>query len=290
MKRKAILVLAWLAGTALGYLLARPTEGPPAPSTTKYLAPIPRGEYRAQGPPSMPGHFRGMYLDLLKLSLTDLLYEDDPETIQRRADGVDWPGRAVTMIGLKRLDNLQACIEDVLLKRVPGDLLEAGAWRGGACILMRAVLKEYDDTTRKVWIADSFEGLPKPTSWIDKTEKLHTMPYLAVSVEEVKANFQRFGLLDDQAQFLKGWFKDTLGKAPIEQLAILRMDGDYYDSTMDTLVPLYPKLSPGGFCIADDYHVVKGSKAAIDEYRAKHNITEPIQEIDGSGIFWQKRK
>jgi len=290
MKRVVILVLVWLAGTALGYFLARPIAQPPLPPETVHLAPIPRAQYRAKGPPLMPGHFRGVYLDLVKFALTDLLYEHDSETIHQREAGVDWPGRAVTMIGLKRLDNLHACIEEVLLHDVPGDFLEAGAWRGGACIFMRAVLKEYGNTTRKVWAADSFEGLPKPTSMIDFTQKFHAMPYLAVSVEEVKANFQRFGLLDDQAQFLKGWFKDTLGKAPIEKLAILRMDGDYYDSTMDTLVPLYPKLSPGGFCIADDYHVVKGSKAAVDDYRAKHKITEPIQEIDGSGIFWQKRK
>src|ERR1039457_663209 len=86
-------------------------------------------------------------------------FEFDPD---RRAKGQDWPPLADTMIGLKRLDNLQNCIETVLKDNVPGDMIETGVWRGGGSIFMRAVLKAYGSTGRTVWVADSFEGLPEP--------------------------------------------------------------------------------------------------------------------------------
>ncbi len=79
-----------------------------------------------------------------------------------RAVGRDWPARADSMIGLRRMDNIQDCIETVIRDDVPGDLIETGVWRGGATIFMRGVLKAYEDTTRTVWVADSFEGLPPP--------------------------------------------------------------------------------------------------------------------------------
>jgi hypothetical protein len=86
---------------------------------------------------------------------------------------------------------------------------------------------------------------------------------------------------------LKGWFSDTLPKAPIERLAILRLDGDMYGSTMDALNALYSKLSPGGYCIIDDFHL-DGCRKAVEDFRRDHSITAPIQEIDWAGRFWRK--
>jgi O-methyltransferase len=111
---------------------------------------------------------------------------------------------------------------------------------------------------------------------------------LAVGVDEVRSNFARYGLLDDQVRFLEGWFADTLPSAPIERLAVLRLDGDMYASTMDALEPLYPKVSPGGFVIVDDY-ALPGCRRAVDEYRARDGIDEPIVDIDGMGVFWRRR-
>jgi O-methyltransferase len=91
---------------------------------------------------------------------------------------------------------------------------------------------------------------------------LHKARELAVSLEQVKANFDRYGLLDDQVRFLKGWFRDTLPVAPIERLAVLRLDGDMYESPMDTLVNLYPKLSEGGYVIVDDYGAIPACRQA----------------------------
>jgi len=207
----------------------------------------------------------------------------------QRIEGRVLPTYADTMIGLKRLDNLQYCIEVVLREGVEGDLIETGVWRGGACIFMRAVLAAYGITGRKVFVADSCEGLPKPDERkypADKSDK-HHIDYLAVSKEVVENNFRKYGLLDDQVVFLKGWFKDTLPNAPVEKLSILRLDGDMYGSTMESLDYLYPKLSKGGFCIIDDY-ALRGCQMAVDDYRAKHQINSEMKEIDWTGRYWRK--
>jgi O-methyltransferase len=207
-----------------------------------------------------------------------------------RAEGRDWPADADTMIGLKRLENLHYCIKQVLADEIPGDFIETGVWRGGACILMRAALKAYGDGTRQVWVADSFEGLPKPDGRYQQDDgDLHwTKEELSVSLDQVKANFSRYGLLDDGVRFLKGWFKDTLPTAPIEQLAILRLDRDMYSSTMDALQNLYPKLSEGGYVIIDDYGAIDACRRAVDDFRASNRIAPPFCRIDWSGIYWRK--
>jgi O-methyltransferase len=216
-----------------------------------------------------------------------------PADSSGRAEGRDWPADAETMVGLKRLDNLQHCIERILQDGVPGDLIETGVWRGGASIFMRGALKAYGDTTRVVWLADSFQGLPKPEPgvWRDD-ERARLWEFgstLAVSLEQVRANFARYGLLDDQVRFLPGWFRDTLPSAPVGRLALLRLDGDLYESTMDALTALYPKLSAGGYCIVDDYYTQSGARQAVAEFREQHHITEPIEGIDWSGAFWRRK-
>jgi O-methyltransferase len=213
----------------------------------------------------------------------------DPEL---RANGRDWPARADSMIGLRRMDNIQHCIEAVLRDDVPGDLIETGVWRGGATIFMRGVLKAHGDASRTVWAADSFQGLPPPDPArypADAGDTFHKQTGLAVGVEQVKHNFERYGLLDDQVEFLVGWFKDTLPTAPIEQLAVLRLDGDLYESTWQAIEALYPKLAPGGFCIVDDYgDLVAQCQRAIHDYRDANGITEEIVDIDGFGAYWRK--
>jgi O-methyltransferase len=205
--------------------------------------------------------------------------------------GADWPADAETMIGMKRLTSLQHCVETVLADDIPGDLVECGVWRGGASILMRAVLAAYGDETRCVWLADSFAGLPRSDSAnyeADKGIRLDRFaPILAVPETEVRANFERYGLLDDQVRFLPGWFKDTLHDAPIDRIAVLRLDGDLYESTIQALDALYPRLSPGGFCIIDDYKLPV-CRQAVTHYRAKHGVSAEIVDIDGTGVLWRK--
>jgi len=188
-----------------------------------------------------------------------------------------------TMVGRKRLDNLQNCLAAIRQDNVPGDVIETGVWRGGACIMMRAVLKAYHITDRTVWCADSFEGLPKPDAEHypeDTNDQHHTFTQLAVSLDQVKSNFMKYGLFDDQVNFLKGWFKDTLPSAPIGTLAVLRLDGDMYESTMQALDSLYDKVSLRGFVIVDDYGAVPGCQAAIKDFRVKRDISETVVNID----------
>ena len=210
---------------------------------------------------------------------------------RRRACGLDWPVHAETMVGLRRLDNLHECIRTIIRENVPGDLVETGVWRGGASIFMKGVLTAYGET-RDLWLADSFEGLPPPDEvnfprdkgWrFDKANS-----YLAVSEDEVRENFKRYELLDEHVKFVKGWFRDTLATLPATQISLLRLDGDLYESTMEALEPLYPRLSAGGFCVIDDYGAVKPCEEAVHDYRAKYKITDPIIDIDGSGVFWRK--
>jgi len=268
-----------------------------------------------------------LYLDLMKKTLTFTLWPEPPVPIERynylrssftklvvssisrvlniaglglvqhvpisweeREEGKFWPGLADTMIGIKRLDNIQYCVETVLKENIEGDFIETGVWRGGACIFMRAILAAYGVENRKVYVADSFQGLPKPDSArypVDKNDKHHIHDVLAVSQDEVEANFRKYGLLDDQVVFLKGWFKDTLPFAPMEKLAVLRLDGDMYGSTMEALTCLYPKLSKGGFCIIDDY-ALRRCRKAVEDFRSDNHITSEIKTIDWMGVYWVK--
>ncbi len=220
------------------------------------------------------------------------LVHEFPFDERKRMLGLDWPAAAETMIGMQRLTSLQHCAEIVLAENIPGDLVECGVWRGGACILMRAVLAAYGDENRNVWVADSFKGVPPPDIEkypADEDLRLDLKSnILAVSECTVRSNFERYGLLDDRVRFLVGWFKDTLHDAPIDHIALLRLDGDLYESTFQALDALYPRLSNGGFCIIDDYHAIDACRQAVTDYRKQHDIFGRIIEIDGSGVFWRK--
>jgi hypothetical protein len=240
---------------------------------------------------SRPAPAIGVYLDLLKRSLMDVPNEPNPNVRATAEKGADYPSRGLTMIGLKRLDQLQTCAERVLEQNIPGDFIEAGAWKGGATIFMRGILKAHNVTDRTVWVSDSFEGLPPPDPKnypADAGSTWHLEKQMAVTLETVQDSFRRYGLLDDQVKFLKGWFKDTLPTAPIQQLALLRVDGDMYQSTMDALSALYPKVAKGGCVILDDHFGVITAKQAAEDYRKQHGITTPIQPIDWAGAYWYK--
>jgi len=203
-----------------------------------------------------------------------------------RAEGRDAPCFGYTMIGLRRLANIRHCVEDVLARSVPGDLAEAGVWRGGAAIFMRALLAVHGVTDRTVWVADSFRGLPAPASPQDGDD-FSQHAYLRADRRQVMANFQRFGLLDGQVRFLEGWFKDTLPTAPIERLAVLRLDGDLYSSTLETLRSLYDRVSPGGYVIVDDYHAYEYCRRAVTDFLRERGLAPALTTIDWAGVYWQ---
>jgi len=240
-----------------------------------------------------------LYLDLLIRCITNTIYGDANKGYWRpaeydaeaRREGLDWPEVAHSMIGVLRLENLCRLTRTVLDEGIPGDLIETGVWRGGACILMRGVLKAYGDGMRKVYVADSFRGLPPPDAEkypADAGQTIHTYDYLAVSRDTVAENFRAYGLLDEQVVFVEGWFKDTLPNLSVPAFAIIRLDGDLYESTIQALDALYPKLSVGGFVIVDDYGSWPSCQQAVDDYRAAHDVRDRIVPIDSTGVYWRR--
>jgi O-methyltransferase/8-demethyl-8-(2,3-dimethoxy-alpha-L-rhamnosyl)tetracenomycin-C 4'-O-methyltransferase len=242
---------------------------------------------------------RDRYIDLLIRVLTNTIYEDssmhpdlptqfDPAA---RANGRDWPQTAHTMVGATRLKNLARLVNQTLDEDIPGDYIETGVWRGGCCILMRAILAARSQLRRRVFVADSFEGLPPPKPGLypeDAGDQHHEFQQLTVSLEEVRANFARYGLLDDQVVFVKGFFDRTLPELDASPFALLRLDGDMYESTAVALKSLYPRLSPGGFVIVDDFGAIEGCRLAVDQYRAAQGIVAPMEPIDWTGVWWRK--
>ena len=199
------------------------------------------------------------------------------------------PPWALTMIGTRRLDNVEKCVRSVLEEGVPGDFIETGVWKGGTTIFMRGVLKALGITDRRVYVADSFEGAPPPNATrypADRGSVFHTWD-LAVGLATVRENFARFGLLDDQVEFVKGWFRDTLPALRGHTWAVIRLDGDLYESTMDALENLYHDLAVGGWLIVDDYDI-EACRQAVTDFRASRDITERIDPIDDNGVCWQK--
>lgn len=254
----------------------------------------------------LQARLRDSYLDLLKCCLTRYADGavflgaplDPPRSMEEIRQGKFAHQDADTMLGWPRLDNVRDCVETVLREGVPGDLVETGTWRGGACMYMRAILAARGVRDRAVWLADSFAGFPEPDTASypadeffnsDVAQKyLADLAYpIAVDLADVQARFRSYGLLDDQVRFLPGYFAETLPGAPIERLAVLRLDGDLYESTSVALEHLYPKLSVGGYCIVDDYSLDTCSQA-VQDYRAAHGIREPMETVDWTAVFWRK--
>jgi hypothetical protein len=244
-----------------------------------------------------------LYLDLLKRVLTNVIYRDPP--VHRpvgpmlymhvadpsydevtRSLGEDWPTQAHTMSGLRRLDNLHRCADDVVSSRIPGDFVEAGVWRGGAVAFLQAFLRENDITDRTVWAADTFAGVPAPAGTGDHDDEWTAInDILAVDAEQVRETLRRYALDDGRVRFLQGRFRDTLPAAPVERIALLHVDSGTYEGTKDTLTYLYPKLSPGGYAVIGDY-VALGPRRAVSEFRQANGIRPPLRTVDHLGVYW----
>ncbi len=260
-------------------------------------------EPRAAGAAADVEALRAAYLDLLKLALCDLAgtstvsvgamadgtvmsRELRGDELRLRAAGMDWPLQGLTMVGLGRLDDLQACVESVIADGVEGDLIEAGAWRGGASILMRATLDAVGDE-RTVWVADSFAGFPEADAPDDGSLDLRDFDFLAAPLEDVRASFARLGY-EDRVRFVPGFFEQTLPPLADRRWAIVRLDADTYEATRLALRCLYPGLSVGGHLILDDYGSFEGCRRAVDEFRAEHAIAEPIEVVDSTCARWRR--
>ena len=248
--------------------------------------------------------YKKTYLDLLRNTLLGLTYADyryDPgkgsieqHDPKARENGEDWPFNAQSMAGAKRMLNVHKLIEQVEADKIPGDFVETGVWRGGVCIYAAGVYQTNNIKLkdRKIWVCDSFEGLPQPNEAqypVDQGDTHFTAQWLKCDMDTVARNFASYNLLSDQIKFVKGFFSDTLPKMKdeIEQISILRLDGDMYESTIVALENLYPKLSVGGYVIVDDYGLPNCRKA-LEDYRKFHDIEDEYIEIDNSSVYFKK--
>jgi hypothetical protein len=145
-----------------------------------------------------------------------------------RQGGVDWTYMGATMTGWKRLDNIRNLLQDVIKNDVKGDYIETGVWRGGASVFARAVISAYGETEKRVsYVCDSFAGLPPGDKKLDAGDaNWDNTPYLEVPIEIVTNNFIKYGMLDSNVVFAKGFFNETMPplKKEIKQLAVMRLD------------------------------------------------------------------
>jgi O-methyltransferase len=198
-----------------------------------------------------------------------------------------------SLISPSRFENLKSQIDYVKANGIEGDIVETGVWRGGVIIFLAKYLN-YINHTAKVIACDSFQGLPEP----GEEDFLHTGEHssemnfsiLNVSKESFLKNLKEFNIKESDLEIYEGWFEDTLHHIP-NKISILRMDGDYYESTMDTLEALYDKITPGGVLLIDDYLWFKGCKKAVHDFIEKRGIDVKINltENDNTEAWFIKK-
>ncbi|MFC2007780.1 TylF/MycF/NovP-related O-methyltransferase [Chloroflexota bacterium] len=206
-----------------------------------------------------------------------------------------------TMIGRTGLLATYDIASEVEKKGIEGCFVECGVARGGCSALM-AMLVNDNNSGRKVWLFDSFEGLPSPTAEDDYEEPIISMPtnksasivsrgYCLGTYDEVEELlFSKLGLNRDNVYMERGWFQDTLPKCKdkIGAIAILRIDGDWYESTKCCLDNLYDNVVTGGYIIIDDYWSVTGCKKATDDFLKKRELNMNLTFDDRGGVYFIK--
>jgi O-methyltransferase len=205
-----------------------------------------------------------------------------------------WSGFGMTMVGEGRLLSMRDLLKDIFYNKIEGAVAEMGVWRGGMSIYIRAVMRAYGEEARLLFVCDSFIGLP-PSSYTDDMHmKWDEVPYLEVSDDIVKHNFVMMGIHDPNIIFAKGFFSSTM-KAIADKypgkFAILRLDGDMYESSADVLYHLYSRLSIGGYAVIDDW-LHDGfsfpSKVACEHFLQVHGLSPEIIAIDSGAVYWKK--
>ena len=248
-------------------------------------------------PPSVH-RYRDAYIDLIKRSVTNYLYlGGDASAADFRAvthydlDQSQWTidplGRPLTLLTKAQLDLIEKAVLDLEERKIPGDYLEAGVWRGGAIVLMRALLEAYGIERRRVFAANSFAGIPRNVRAINDPVDQWRDRWVA-SLGEVQQNIARFGLLDDRIAFVVGFFAESLRQLAGQKFALIRLDSNSYDSVETSLQHLYPLLSVGGIVIIDDWHL-SGCRTAVQDYRSRHGIRDEIQEYEANA-YWVKQR
>lgn len=239
---------------------------------------------------SLEERLRRLYLYTLEMTVTGSLMDEAPDfegvpyTFEKRGIGEDWPKVGHTMIGHARIQQLKDALEEVILNGIPGDVCELGVWRGGAMIYAKGWLNANGVIDRKVILFDAFA----PIKSYGRNDKVD---FLTVTLPEVQHNFDKYGLADDKVVYVKGFFKDSLptflDQFPETQIAILRIDANYYDSYEDAMMHLYPKVPIGGIIIFDEVRFTAVMWWFVT-FRQTHGLPEELIHIDHYSAWFRK--
>ena len=198
-----------------------------------------------------------------------------------------------TMTNIPRMYALYKAVEYIVRRKIPGDLVETGVWRGGSAMNMALSLQFFGDTTRKIYLYDTYEGMVEPGdqdvhSWFNSAAKLQwskkqrrkKKAWCYAGLDEVQTNLEMTGYPQDQLVFVKGKVEQTIPATQPQQIALLRLDTDWYNSTLHELQHLFPCMTSGGVLIMDDYGHWQGQKQATDEYFSTNKINMLLNRID----------
>lgn len=221
--------------------------------------------------------------------------------IKPQLDGVEFPPdfeeseiedyvavRPFTLTSRERIVSLSRAVRYVVENGIPGDIVECGVWRGGSVMAILKMLLRLGEITRDVYLFDTFAGMASPTredvsfygEIASRTYRRLNRKLIAVSLDEVKKNVLGVGYDPRRIHFIKGKVEDTLPSAALEKISLLRLDTDWYESTLQEMEHLYPRLSPRGVLIIEDYGCWKGSRKAIDEYVSRNKVPLLLNRID----------
>ena len=238
------------------------------------------------------------------LSRAGLVLSPKPPAERLEPEFLDLQNRCApyTMTSLERMYAVWQAINYVVAARVPGDVVECGVWRGGSTMLAAMTLSRRGDSERRLWLFDTFEGMAPPGP-MDVTGALGENPHMEwreaqvgdhnewcySPLDEVKVNMSATGLAAERFTYVKGRVEDTIPGTIPGQIAVLRLDTDWYSSTRHELVHLFPLLQPGGVLIIDDYGHWAGARKAVDEYLEETGTRLLLARVDETGRVAVKR-
>ena len=231
-------------------------------------------------------------------ALRDLLSRRFPDSTRSQREIIE-AVTPFTMTSPERILALCDAVQYVHDNGIAGDIVECGVWKGGSMAAVSRTLRELDTTNRTLWMYDTFEGMSEPTE-NDVDLHGHTADQMLAeadeakaesrdsiwcrcSLENVKETLRQTSYPESQMRFVKGKVEDTLPIESPEQIAILRLDTDWYESTRCELEILFPKLVPGGVLIIDDYGHWQGCRKAVDEHFAANNVRMFLHRVDYTG-------
>jgi hypothetical protein len=200
-----------------------------------------------------------------------------------------------TMTSMERLFSLRRSVEYIVGADIPGDIVECGVWKGGSMMAVARTLMELGDVSRELYLFDTFDGMPAPTAadkqhsgeaaidLLRQSDRETSHVWAFSPLDEVKRAMQDTGYAKDKIIFIKGRVEETIPLNAPAQIAILRLETDWYESTYHELVHLYPRLSIGGVLIIDDYGHWQGARRAVDEYFSQQKVRPLLNRIDYTG-------